>query len=126
MTAVASLAGADLARWVGRLDGADFGPDYDQGEYLITGGHSGHVPEIYNPHEDWAIGGPLIEKHHIETAPTYADDGVCVTGWMAMMFNDVANPHPLICVYGPTLLVAAMRALVASVYGENVPDEVQS
>lgn len=125
MTHVKDLAGAVLALWVARALGYESSssvPECLCGTWY-AGESDGGINE-WAPHEDWAQSGPLIDRHHIETAPTYADDGICVKGWVAMMFNNTANPHPPIVEHGRTALIAAMRALVASVYGDTVPDEV--
>jgi len=140
MTRVSDLAGAELALWVARAlgwklfyvkpGGIIWYILFEQdggGEGPIGTVESGAAPfDDFQPSTNWVQGGPLIEKHHIETAPTYDDDGVCVTGWVAMMFNNIANPHPPIIQEGPTPLIAAMRALVASVYGDSVPDGVEA
>lgn len=112
MTAVAELTGADLALWVGRAASADFGPDCHQGEYIIIGGHSGTPPQVYAPHEDWAQGGPLLEAYAIGFEP------ISDAEWLAEDHITLSSGR------GPTPLIAAMRALVASVYGDTVPDEV--
>lgn len=132
MTRVADLAGMKLDYWAGKAAKLDVRFDSDmtiqnrQVLYVHTKPWNGaDMPSMdrYSPSQWWAQGGPLLDRHHIETAPTYDDDGICVTGWVAMMFNNIANPHPPIVEEGPTLLIAAMRALVASVYGEEVQDE---
>lgn len=83
---------------------------------------------IYQPSTDWALGGPIIEREHIEVAPTYADDGKTVEGWMAIMFNDERCGHQAIMQDGPTPLIAAMRCYVASKLGDpvDVPKELAS
>ena len=65
---------------------------------------------LYDPHEDWSQGGPIIEREHIWLAEGI--DGM----WRATMkphFWDRASD-------GPTPLIAAMRAFVASKFGEEV------
>lgn len=125
MTAVATLTGADLALWVGRIAGADLGPEWNQGpNYVMIGGHSGRSPERYAPHEDWEQGGPLIEQHTIAIAKGL--NQICFPGWHAKVglvatYDTITGRQ-----FGPTPLIAAMRALVWSVYGDNVPDEVKS
>jgi len=72
----------------------------------------------YSPSTDWSQGGPLIEKHQ-----------VC-TGWagdkpLAFTRNTKYSDGVTVA---PTLLVAACRAIVASVLGEtvSVPKELLS
>ena len=72
-----------------------------------------------SPSQDWSIGGPLIEERRI---------GLSRFGgkWQGVMGN-VVNFRALVwSVDGPTPLVAAMRALVASKLGDEieVPDEL--
>lgn len=113
------LTGAALALWVARAIGQEATISLNDRCFMLEGGVKAYW---FKPHEDWSQGGPLLEKHRIETSPTYAFDGVTVTGWSAMMFNDTNSPHLPAYDVGPTLLVAAMRVLVASVYGDTVED----
>ena len=69
----------------------------------------------YQPSADWSQGGPLFEKYidwHDEL------DGIRCRAW----------PHGKACewAYGSTLLIAAMRAIVAAELGGEVevPDEL--
>lgn len=64
--------------------------------------------EIYAPSTDWAEGGPIIERERITTAE--ATGG----GWVALI-RGVPEDMP-----GQTPLIAAMRAYVASKFGEEV------
>jgi len=61
-------------------------------------GQIGKVPAYST---DWAHGGPVIERERIETCPV-GDE------WRSMY------------VYGPTLLIAAMRCVVAIYLGDEV------
>jgi hypothetical protein len=61
---------------------------------------------------DWAHGGPIIERERMPHIPCYPGAGWYVTpGGMA------AGGPPY---WGKTLLIAAMRAYVASRFGEEV------
>lgn len=66
------------------------------------------------PSADWQHGGPIIQHEEIDLL--VHDDGI----WDATI-----RPYGKKTVYGrgQTPLVAAMRAYVASKYGEEVPDE---
>jgi hypothetical protein len=65
---------------------------------------------------DWAQGGPLIDEHPITIERgDFRPHGPC-KAWLR-----VGGIFSLD--YGPTPLIAAMRAYVASVFGETVPDE---
>ncbi|KVN83444.1 phage protein NinX family protein [Burkholderia ubonensis] len=65
----------------------------------------------WDPSSNWLIAGPIIERARIELFPTSG------TAWRARTSDD-AEWH-----YGPSPRIAAMRAYVASKFGEEVPDE---
>ena len=61
---------------------------------------------------DWAVGGPIIERHRIEIC--HLDNGE----WRAQLKNQGWGFH---CRhYGETPLIAAMRCYVASQLGDQV------
>lgn len=68
-----------------------------------------------SPNTDWALGGPIIERERISVL-------TCHPGWEA--FVPIKHTSPRLKdaegVYGPTYLIAAMRAYVASKLGEEV------
>lgn len=78
----------------------------------------------FHPSRDWAQGGPIIEREGI----TLLDPKFCESGqWEAFMgaFPDVRKYSIVGMVAqgaGPTPLIAAMRAYVASKFGDEVPD----
>ncbi len=113
MTRVDDLAGAELALWVARAGGA-----VDADIHWRSNRKSFWMEDYsygFQPHEDWAQGGPLIEKHLISVEYGHGGD----QPWRAEI-GFVHNLTDGVTVYGPTALIAAMRALVASVYGEEV------
>ena len=67
---------------------------------------------------DWASGGPIIERNLIAIEWKVDVVGKAVTWAAAMMRNDSTR----LTATGPTPLIAAMRAFVASKFGEEVPD----
>lgn len=72
----------------------------------------------YSPSTNWALGGPLIEKHKLDIGAPMEN----VTGpWNA----NTEWGHPM-GTPGPTPLVAACRAIVRAKLGEtiNVPAEL--
>ena len=73
----------------------------------------------YSPSTDWAQGGQLIEKHAITLAPWSPKPQL----WIAEPSPDLEGSES-----GPTTLIAACRAIVASVLGEtvSVPKELLS
>lgn len=64
---------------------------------------------LYNPHEDWLLGGKLIEKYRVGFG-LYSDYFFAVTG-----LNDLPGDAD-----GSTHLVAACRAIVAAKLGDTV------
>ena len=74
---------------------------------VIFAGDTYWVP--FTPDEDWAHGGPIIEREKITLDPF--DDS---PNWCATI------PGYMYRVYGPTPLIAAMRCYVASKLGDEV------
>ena len=123
---VAELEGALLNYWVAKALGdrelrlrdgkceTPFHPDFDF--YL------------FSPTVAWHEGGPIIERNNI----TLLDPNYCNSGqWEAYMgaFPDVTKYSIVGMVAqgaGPTPLIAAMRAYVASKFGDEVPDVADS
>lgn len=144
MAKVQDLTGALLALWVARHDPRCEGLRWDRVEdYWIGFGTIGSSPEfpcliitdakpidrvllstkhhatIYAPHEDWAQGGPIISANAI--AFVGEPGGVEENGQWCAYFSDGPDAWEG---RGETHLIAAMRARVASKYGDTVPDEV--
>lgn len=111
---VAVLEGALLDYWVARACGNDkagvsapFGGD--PACYWNAGAWT---PGPYCPSTDWSHGGPIIDRERINVL--FLDDADV---WTAGYGVEMAG-------LGPTPLIAAMRAFVASKFGEEVSDEV--
>lgn len=68
----------------------------------------------FEPHKDWQDGGPIIEREHgrIETGDLHTSE----FRWTADMGHGTSRYRS----YGPTPLIAAMRAFVASKLGDEV------
>jgi hypothetical protein len=66
----------------------------------------------YWPATDWGVGGPIIERERIMVTHTPAENGVL---WCA-----TADEYASEAATGPTPLIAAMRAFVASKFGDEV------
>lgn len=62
---------------------------------------------FFAPSSRWDQGGPIIERESLELL------GITKERWQATNLDDD-------CEYGPTLLIAAMRAYVRSKFGEEV------
>jgi hypothetical protein len=77
----------------------------------------GEYPHRY--HQNWAQGGPIIEREEIYLAKSI------LGGWTASIYTKEKGIN---CIMhsGPTPLITAMRCFVASRFGEEVdiPDEL--
>jgi hypothetical protein len=76
------------------------------GEWVMPDGRQMFAP-WFKPSTDWAHGGPIIEREQI-TIDCRKPERWLATGW-----EDDEQ-------YGPTPLIAAMRAFVASKLGDEV------
>lgn len=110
-TKTSELTGAALDWAVAKCEGV--GVWYDDLPQVLreTQGNEGE----YAPSDDWAQGGPIIEREKINTS--------IYTGLMQWMATMDAGK---IIETGPTPLIAAMRCYVASKLSEEVevPDEL--
>jgi hypothetical protein len=127
------LTGALLNYWVARAEGyqfIDIPPDangenasrvlappdlLESGWTPAPTGKYGHIIPDWST--SWVHGGPIIERERIATEWFYGE-------WAAHM-----GPRPMALTVGqysaaPTPLIAAMRAYVASKFGDEVPNEV--
>lgn len=86
-------------------------PIYRSGKTLTRMDMDGQ--HYWQPSTNWAQGGPIIEREKITW-----------DGMAARIF--VPERNCSICVYGPTILIAAMRCYVASKLGDEVeiPEEL--
>lgn len=115
----AELTGADLALWVARAIGYKAATILDDGIVAYVPKENGPIYEPFAPHEDWAQGGPLIEQHGGSLFRCNED----APFWVATCGDRTSDRGWPIPQEGPTALIAAMRALVASVYGDSVPEQ---
>lgn len=108
----AELEGAALDYYVAKAEGLDRTESLEiqiaqrsNEPILVVGGDM-----AYSPSEKWIHGGPIIERERIVVSPDHENV------WEAD-HCEAKHWH-----YGPTFLIAAMRAFVASKFGEEVPD----
>ena len=107
---VADLTGEQLDYWVARAEGMD-----PAAASFVVPAHA------YST--EWAYGGPIIEREEIAIEPRCWGKG---DQWVANRQTNLYDPgfSDEECPWtGPTPLIAAMRAHVASVFGAEVPDE---
>jgi hypothetical protein len=122
---VSELTGALLDYWVARANGWTFGPPHKVHEWDVWRDGSGEIvgtipAQSYTPSTDWAQGGPIIEREQ-GAFQTYHG----LLGYPADRIVSASMGRELMRYQmdGPTHLVAAMRAYVASKFGAEVADE---
>lgn len=140
---VSELIGAELDCWVARAEGWVFfwskhnywsvtkpnGASYSACNDWVpydpdTGAknekpHPSEAMQDFYPSSDWEQGGPIIERERIwldpvEAGGTFRGERQTEAGWLARAWGHVYNER------GPTPLIAAMRAYVASKFGDEV------
>lgn len=112
----AELTSPMLDYWVAKADGRENVKIWS-GRCFCDHPHSlgtGFMPTQY-----WGVGGPIIERERIEIGPAIEGNWYAeVDPYNYKWASRGKAPEAL----GPTPLVAAMRAFVASKYGEQVPE----
>jgi hypothetical protein len=109
------LTGPALDRMVAKCEGLRVRWSAAHEQLLVEG----YPYLIWSASTNWATGGPIIEREEIGLLKVQTLDGV--PKWAA---SSPYSFEPYI--YGPTLLVAAMRCYVASKLGEvEVPEELK-
>lgn len=119
------LTGALLDYWVAKAEGyeAEILKD-DKGEFVVRTErfeNGGHSRGPFFPSTNWLDGGPIIERERIVIAPNkqgwhwYAYTGGY---WINESLMDYQIEED-----GETGLIAAMRAYVASKFGDEVLDK---
>lgn len=124
----AELIGRKLDEWVARAEGhhvatyeGENGGDVIAAtvggrRLIITGGTAMEWLSngAYHPSTDPKVGQPIMERYRIGIVPDFDE-------WEALRLR-TPEGRVFPAMVGPTMLVAGMRALVASVYGEEVPE----
>lgn len=104
---VQELEGALLDAAVAKAQ--DWLYEFDARNCFATSRKVDGLMTLYRPSVQWAHGGPIIEREKVGLAPLV----VPPDEWLADCGRRPA-------VFGPTPLVAAMRAYVASEFGDEV------
>lgn len=128
---VSELEGALLDRWVAKAMGfahtsareAAFALD-GQADPCVFATSSGSLRlakadsvTVWNPSTDWVCGGPIIEREGLVIAPRAHPEFIATMTWASQPYSGKSAQH-----IGSTPLIAAMRAFVASKFGEEVGD----
>lgn len=131
---VDELEGAQLAAWVARaqgftvlLDGAGLVVDLPFAPWVASFEEFGYRPDM-----NWSQGGPLLDKYEVIIGRAQSSDyevvrdqldGSAMPGRRQDRKYAIARMIDTEAKYrGNTALIAGMRAIVASVYGSEVPD----
>ena len=123
---VSELEGEQLNYWTARADGREakiMQPGERLGRLTLTEAPCVALTEAYTDwwqpfHVYWGSAGPIIERERIELLSFRPGE------WEAQMAPEDAHyidQAPGDAMRGPTPLVAAMRAFIASKFGEEVP-----
>jgi hypothetical protein len=126
---VAELCGEDLDYWTAQAAGIRI-KRYDGGFWYTDEQH----PKQWDPSESWLMGGPIIERERIGIyegaqwpAPGHPPAQwiwcACVGG--SPNYGTTLEAPAQRELRGPTPLVVAMRAYVASRFGKEVPDSAK-
>ncbi|WP_435653057.1 DUF2591 domain-containing protein [Pseudomonas putida] len=113
----ADLAGEALGWAVGKAEGLDLflaPPQYGNPWRVFARYQSQAIEHTkrFNPWEDWALGGPLIEKRMVSLHCPQSTDDVWA-GWVITSKGEF-------CQAGDSALIAACRAIVAAKLGDTV------
>lgn len=76
----------------------------------------------FAPSSNWEQGGPLIESQFVRLEPwLWCSETGEIKQWVGGVRRPTSSPKPMYGIgRGNTALIAAMRAIVASAYGEYV------
>ena len=113
---VANLSGEVLGWAVGKAEGLDVflaPPEYGN-PWRVFARYQGQAIEHtkrFNPWENWALGGPLIEEHMVSLHCPQSTDDV----WAGWVITDKGE----YCQAGNNALIAASRAIVAAKLGDT-------
>lgn len=115
---VSNISGEALGWAVGKAEGLDVylePPGYNGVPWRVFARYQGEAivhTKRYNPWEDWALGGPLIEKHMVSLHCPQSTDDV----WAGWVITDKGE----FCQAGDSAPIAACRAIVAAKLGDTV------
>lgn len=112
---VSELEGMRLDYWVGQADGIPGLHLASYGVVVVIESEHAKLGDLYRPSVDWNTCGPIIERE------IYRLERHDEVQWEASSTGPNSRGRGFL---GPTPLIAAMRAYVASKFGDEVPDDV--
>lgn len=110
------LTGALLDYWVARAEGWEVAEGRRGKIWRDAEGAAKCMRDSWTPSNSWAQGGPIIEREDIVV------ERVKTAGDATLYFK--ARKYPQLET-GDSYLIAAMRAYVASKFGDEVSDDVK-
>ena len=108
------LSGALLDYWVAKIEGVPENSTL-RAMAVAIGSIESYTPKYST---NWADAGPIIEREHIAIDYVWRDSAADRRAWEAWAYKGRHYWD------GDTPLIAAMRAYVGSVYGDEVPNEI--
>ncbi|WP_313317778.1 phage protein NinX family protein [Pseudomonas sp.] len=113
----ADLVGEALGWAVGRAEGLDvfLAPPQYGNPWRVFARYQASATEHtkrFNPWEDWAIGGPLVEKH-VRLIEASASSEIATLVWCPVAEREGEG-------WGETILGSSMLAIVAAKLGDTV------
>mgnify|MGYP000717927354 CR=1 FL=1 len=113
---VATLEGALLDAAVAKAEGLPVHPG--RGDWIVADSLDTVYADEKAFSRVWAYGGPIIERERISTNPAEGADDQGSPGWKG--WASYPSEPAIGPMYGPTMLISAMRAFVFSRLGEDV------
>jgi hypothetical protein len=132
---VAELTGALLDLWVARAIGVKWAAIHEREGAPDWCALGGDPRRLYAPSSDWSTGGPLLDRFEVCIGRGQSSEYEVLRDFQGenprpgqrrdrryavARLLDREDKHQ-----GDTALIAGMRAIVASVYGKEVPDQPQ-
>jgi hypothetical protein len=117
------LTGAALDWAVAKCEGMNDEICFEDAEQFVLLYHD-FIEPMFHFSDDWAQGGPIIEREKIEWQWLPASDKAHQYGARKPSLGGLNRTF---CMDGPTVLIAAMRCYVASQLGDevDVPEELK-
>ena len=117
---VSELEGVLLDCWVAKATGrTDVALDTEVGPVIANDSIEDPSGEWFEPSTNWSQGGPIIKREEITIHHCDSWNGKWCAG-IVIWLPDHDDWH-----HGPTPLIAAMRAYVASKFGDEVADDAK-
>lgn len=116
---VSELSGSEIDYWVAKAEGIDDVVIIENTCYVDRKESACKMEryKVFNPRENWFIGGPIIEREGITTSPHVVHNDDVIKSWRA--FKQWPMNHCPAKI-GKTQLISGMMCFIASRIGEEV------